>query len=71
MTVLALALLLVTPGMQPTAQPDAGPGWLDAGVNRSAEDQEVIRNLDLLEHLVESQSLDLLLDMGAERPEPQ
>lgn len=71
MTALALALLLVTPGMQPNAQPDAGPGWLDAGVNRSAEDQEVIRNLDLLEHLVESQSLDLLLDMGAERPQPQ
>lgn len=71
MTVLALALLLVTPGMQPITQPDAGPGWLDAGMNRSAEDQEVIGNLDLLEHLLESQSLDVLLEMDGERPKPQ
>ena len=71
MTVLAMALLLVAPGMQPTPQPDAGPAWLDAGTHRSAEDEEVIRNLDLLEHLVESQSLDVLLDMGSERPKTQ
>jgi hypothetical protein len=70
-TALALALLLVTPGMPPIAQPDAGLGWLDAGMNRSAEDQEVIGNLELLEHLLESQSLDVLLDMGGERPKPQ
>lgn len=71
MTGLALALLLVNPGIQPTPQPDAGPAWLDAGMHQSTEDEEVIRNLDLLEHLVESQSLDVLLDMGPERPKPQ
>jgi hypothetical protein len=57
--------------MQPIAQPDAGPGWPDAGMNRSAEDEEVIRNLDLLEHLLESQGLDVLLDMGGEPARPQ
>jgi hypothetical protein len=70
-TALALALLLYAPDMQTQPPPDAGAGWLDAGTPRSAEDEEVIRNLELLEHLVEGQSLDVLLEMGSDRPRPQ
>ncbi len=45
----------------------------DAGVqtppraSRSAEDEEVIQNLDLLEHLAEGQALELMLELEAQR----
>ena len=67
MTGLVLVLLLVA---------DAGsPGAPDGGVRappsaRSAEDEEVIRNLELLEHLTESQNLELLLELEAARAHP-
>jgi hypothetical protein len=51
---------------------DAGaPGAPDAGVlrpspsSRSAEDEEIIRNLDLLEHLGDSEVLEMVLELGA------
>jgi hypothetical protein len=50
---------------------DAGaPGAPDAGVrpspsSRSAEDEEVIRNLDLLEHLADSEVLEMVLELDA------
>ena len=68
MTGLLAALLLVAA--------DAGsPGGQDGGVPappaaRTAEDEEVIRNLDLLEHLAESQNLELLLELEAARGRP-
>jgi hypothetical protein len=55
---------------------DAGPpGAPDGGVravapSRSAEDEEVIRNLDLLEHLAESQALEMLLEIDSDRSQP-
>jgi hypothetical protein len=53
---------------------DAGtPGVPDAGVRpsppspsaRTAEDEEVIRNLDLLEHLADSEVLEMVLELEA------
>jgi hypothetical protein len=61
---LAVLLLLSvdagTPGTSDGvhAPPDAG---------RSAEDEEVIQNLDLLEHLAEGQALEMILDLEGER----
>ena len=55
---------------------DAGPpGAPDGGVRapappRSPEDEEVIRNLDLLEHLAEGQALEMLLELDADRSKP-
>jgi len=53
---------------------DAGSfGPPDGGVrptppaSRSAEDEEVIQNLDLLEHLAESQELEMMLELEAKR----
>lgn len=64
---LAVLLLLLT---------DAGtPGAPDAGVEtppgaRSAEDEEVIRNLEVLEHLAEREALEMALDLEAKVPTP-
>ncbi len=55
---------------------DAGtPGARDGAVPappaaRSAEDEEVIRNLDVLEHLAEGQALEMMLELEAERTKP-
>ena len=55
---------------------DAGtPGAPDGGVPAppaasSAEDEEVIRNLDVLEHLAEGQALEMLLELEAARARP-
>lgn len=64
MTALVVVLLLLAG--------DAGaPGAPDAGVlrpspsSRSAEDEEIIRNLDLLEHLGDSEVLEMVLELGA------
>ena len=65
MTALLAVLLLLSV--------DAGPpdGGVRAAVpSRSAEDEEVIRNLDLLEHLAESQALEMLLELDADRSKP-
>jgi hypothetical protein len=62
---LAILVLLVTD--------PASLGTQDAGVrgpppaSRSAEDEEVIENLDLLEHLAESQELEMMLELEAHR----
>jgi hypothetical protein len=48
-------------------------GAQDGGVrvalpaSRSAEDEEVIENLELLEHLDESQELEMMLELEAHR----
>ena len=62
---LAILVLLAT---------DAGTlGTPDGGVrgpppaSRSAEDEEIIQNLDLLEHLAESQELEMMLELEASR----
>jgi len=53
---------------------DAGSfGTPDGGVrstppgSRSAEDEEIIQNLDLLEHLAESQELEMMIELEARR----
>jgi hypothetical protein len=62
---LAILVLLAT---------DAGTlGPPDGGVSgpppasRSAEDEEIIRNLDVLEHLAQSQELEMMLELEAQR----
>ena len=62
---LAILVLLAT---------DAGTlGTPDGGVqspppaSRSAEDEEIIQNLDVLEHLAESQELEMMLDLESQR----
>jgi hypothetical protein len=35
--------------------------------SRSAEDEEIIQNLDLLEHLAESQELEMMIELEARR----
>ena len=63
-----LVLLSTDAGTQQQA-----PQVRDAGVqtppeaSRSAEDEEVIANLDVLEHLGDSQALEMILDLEAER----
>ena len=37
------------------------------GPSRSAEDEEVIQNLDLLEHFAEGQALEMMLELEAQR----
>lgn len=56
---------------------DAGTlGTPDGGVSgpppasRSAEDEEIIQNLDVLEHLAESQELEMMLELEARRGKP-
>ena len=56
---------------------DAGTlGTPDGGVRspppsaRSTEDEEIIRNLDVLEHLAESQELEMMLELEAQRSRP-
>lgn len=68
MTGLSLVLLLLAAGPPEQTRNDAGPAPVDPAAQRSKEDQEVIRNLELLEHLAEGQTLDLLLDLD---PQPQ
>lgn len=50
--------------------PDAGSARVepspDGGTALSAEDQEVVANLDLLEHLDEARHLDLLMALSDE-----
>ncbi len=66
MTGLLAVLLLLSADAGTPATPDGGvtppPGA------RSAEDEEVIQNLDLLEHLAESQALEMMLELEESRP---
>jgi len=64
-----LAVLLLSVDAGPPATPDGGVRAV-APPSRSAEDEEVIRNLDLLEHLAESQALDMLLELDGDRSKP-
>jgi hypothetical protein len=66
---LSLLLLLLAAGPPEQQRNDAGPAPVDPPAQRSEEDQEVIRNLELLEHLAESQTLDLLLELDAGAPD--
>ena len=69
MTGLPLVLLLLAAGPPEQTRTDAGPAPVDSAAQRSKEDQEVIRNLELLEHLAESQTLDLLLELDGQPEE--
>ena len=62
---LAIFVLLSTDAGSP-GPPDGGPR-APPPASRSAEDEEVIRNLDLLEHLAEGQELEMMLDLEAQR----
>jgi hypothetical protein len=64
---LAILVLLSTDAGTPDA-PDGG--MRAAPPSRSAEDEEVIRNLDLLEHLAESQELEMMLELESQRARP-
>jgi hypothetical protein len=58
---LAILVLLSTDAGRPET-PDGGvPAPPPA--SRSTEDQEVIQNLDLLEHLAEGQALEMMLEL--------
>ena len=65
MTALVVVLLLLS----------GDAGTPDAGVptprrTRSAEDEEIIRNLALLEQLADSEALEMVFELDAERPRP-
>jgi len=62
---LAVLLLLSVDAGTPEA-PDGGSGQPTAPA-RTAEDEEIIQNLDLLEHLAEGQALEMMLDLEAAR----
>ncbi|HET6983013.1 MAG TPA: hypothetical protein VFI53_12780 [Myxococcaceae bacterium] len=63
---LAILVLLSTDAGTTQQSPDAGV-QAPPPASRSAEDEEIIANLDLLEHLGESQALEMILDLEAER----
>ena len=65
---LAILVLLSTDAGTPEA-PDGGTR-APPPPSRSAEDEEVIRNLDLLEHLAESQELEMMLELESQRAKP-
>jgi hypothetical protein len=62
---LAILVLLSTDAGPPQA-PDGGV-QAPPPASRSAEDEEIIANLDVLEHLGDSQALEMILDLEAER----
>jgi hypothetical protein len=62
---LAILVLLSTDAGTTQQAPDGGVQAPPA--SRSAEDEEVIANLDVLEHLADSQALEMILDLEAER----
>ena len=68
MTALLAVFLLLPLDAGPPGAPDGGVGAV--APSRSAEDEEVIQNLDLLEHLAESQALEMLLEIEADREKP-
>lgn len=66
MTALLAILVLLATDAGTLEAPDGGVR--PPPPSRSAEDEEVIRNLDLLEHLAESQELEMMLELEAQRP---
>jgi hypothetical protein len=62
---LAILVLLSTDAGTQQA-PDAGV-QAPPPASRSAEDEEVIANLDVLEHLGDSQALEMILELESER----
>jgi hypothetical protein len=57
-----VAVLLLLAGEAGTAEPpDAGVR--SSPVSRTAEDEEVIRNLDFLEQLADSEALEMILEL--------
>jgi hypothetical protein len=58
-------LLLLSADAGTAATPDGGVPA--PPTTRSAEDEDVIRNLDLLEHLAESQALEMMLELEESR----
>ena len=69
MRLLALAALFALDSGMPDggARQDAGRNQVRAAAPKSAEDQEVIDNLELLQHLDESSDLDLMQELTLER----
>jgi len=63
---LAILVLLSTDAGTTQRAPDGGV-QAPPPASRSAEDEEIIANLDVLEHLGESQALEMILDLEAER----
>ena len=66
MTGLLAILVLLTTDAGTLETPDGGVRGPPAA-SRSAEDEEVIQNLDVLEHLAESQELEMMLELEARR----
>lgn len=65
MTGLLAILVLLATDPASLGTPDGGERGPPA--SRSVEDEEVIENLDLLEHLAESQELEMMLELEAHR----
>ncbi len=63
MTALVVVLLLLAGEAGTAEAPDAGVR--PSPPSRTAEDEEVIRNLDLLERLADSEALEMVLDLEA------
>ncbi|HEY1904657.1 MAG TPA: hypothetical protein VGG91_01370 [Myxococcaceae bacterium] len=66
MTGLLAILVLLSTDAGTQRAPDGGV-QAPPPASRSAEDEEIIANLDVLEHLGESQALEMILDLEAER----
>jgi hypothetical protein len=67
-TGLLAVLLLLSADAGLPGTPDGGMGLAPA--TRSAEDEEVIRNLELLERLADSEALQMVIELSAERATP-
>ena len=65
---LAILVLLATDAG--TLGPPDGGVRTPPGPSRSAEDQEIIEKLDVLEHLAESQELEMMLELEGKRGTP-
>ncbi|MGZ5959255.1 MAG: hypothetical protein ACXWLI_12630 [Myxococcaceae bacterium] len=63
MTALVVVLLLLAGEAGTPEGPDGGVRA--SPTSRTAEDEEVIRNLDLLEQLADSEALEMALDLEA------
>ena len=66
MTGLLAILVLLSTDAGTFGDPDGGVSR-PPPASRSAEDEEVIQNLDVLEHLAESQELEMMLELEAKR----
>lgn len=67
MTFLALLLAALDGGALAPTPPSPPPAKAQAAAGLSAEDQEVVRYLELLENLSEAKDLELLEDLSLER----